>query len=191
MKYNDLTWGQMEAICNKLGGDEGIAKFLRGDLILTEKEKSVMVESTIDFLIKVDRSKKPTYPDWVKKVIHPEFELSGPTEFDLKNVSLWLHEDQKTVYTTGNKIYQQLKKDDLLKDCLNLADLLAIQEKGIETFRNLYKGKAVFGWKSVVEFTYGYLYVPCLIEHGGGVVLHWRWLDNYWYSDYPALRFSK
>lgn len=182
----------MEAICNKLGGDEGIAKFLRGDLILTEKEKTVMIESTIDFLIKVDRSKKPSYPDWKKKVLHPDLELSGPVEFDLKNdVSLWLHENQKTGYATGNQIYDQLKKDDLLKDCLNLADLVAIQEKGIEVFRSLYKGKAVFGWKSVVEHTDGRLSVPFLIVGGGKIVLTWNWLDNDWNSDDPALRFSK
>lgn len=146
-----------------------------------------------DFLIKVNRSIKPTYPNWVKKVLHPEFELSGPTEFDLqKDVNLWLHEDQKIGSVIGNKIYNQLKKDDLLKDCLNLVDLLAIQEKGIEIFRTLYKGKAVFAWKSIVESTYRYLHVPCLIESDCKVVLRWpSWLCNDWDSDDPALRFSK
>lgn len=146
----------------------------------------------LDTLIKVDRSKKPIYPNWVQKVIHPEFELVGPAEFDLKNdLSLWLHENQKTSYATGNQIYDQLKKDDLLKDCSNLADLLEIQEKGIEVFRSLYQGKAVFGWKSVVELTSGSLSAPYLLGLGGEVVLAWNWLVSPLNSNFPALRFSK
>ncbi len=131
----------------------------------------------LDTLIKVDRSIKPIYPDGMQKLMHPELELSGPNEFDLQKLNLWL---KKTSYVTGNQIYDQLKKDDLLKDSLNLADLLAIQEKGIEVFRSLYKGKAVFGWKSVVEDTHGYLRVPYLIEFDGKVVLDWDWLGSRW-----------
>ncbi len=145
----------------------------------------------MDYIVKVDRTQKPIYPDWVKKVMHPEFELSGPAEFDLqKDVSLWLHKNQKTGFVTGNKIYNQLKKDDLLKDCLSLADLIAIQEKGIEVFRSLYNRKTVFGWKSAVESTDGRLYVPFLVEDDGKFVLYWRWLGGIWFSNDPALLFS-
>ena len=31
MKYGNVTLGQMEAILNKLGGEDGVAKFLRGE----------------------------------------------------------------------------------------------------------------------------------------------------------------
>jgi len=35
-KYKNVTFGQSEAIINKLGGEEGMNKFLRGELIVSE-----------------------------------------------------------------------------------------------------------------------------------------------------------
>ncbi len=36
MKYNEMTFGRMEAIINKLGGEEGVEKFLSGKIHLVE-----------------------------------------------------------------------------------------------------------------------------------------------------------
>ena len=33
--------------------------------------------------IRVNRAIRPTYPDWVKEVLHPELENSGPAEYDV------------------------------------------------------------------------------------------------------------
>lgn len=38
MKYNDLTLGTIEAIVNKLGGMEGVGRFLRGGLVVKAAE---------------------------------------------------------------------------------------------------------------------------------------------------------
>jgi hypothetical protein len=57
-------------------------------------------------------------------------------------------------------------------------------------FRKLFAGKAVFGWKSVVRRSDGRLFVPCLYEDGGEVVVRWFWLDNFFFSRHPALRFK-
>ena len=140
-----------------------------------------------DFLIRVDRSIKPSYPDWFKKLEHPELELAGPAEYDLSKVEQWLHDDQKS----GSAIYKHLQSGDNLVTCLNLQDGLAIQAKGIAVFRKLFAGKAVFLWGSVVLDRSGGLLVPYLVGDGGKVVVGWFWLDNDWGSDYPALRFSK
>lgn len=32
MKYDEMTWGTMEAVVNKLGGMDGVQRFLRGEL---------------------------------------------------------------------------------------------------------------------------------------------------------------
>lgn len=40
MKYGILTLGQIEAIINKLGGVEGVARLLNGDLIIRDPKKS-------------------------------------------------------------------------------------------------------------------------------------------------------
>ena len=34
MKYNDWTLGQVEAVFNKLGGDDGVRRFLSGELVV-------------------------------------------------------------------------------------------------------------------------------------------------------------
>lgn len=39
MKYNNMTFGRMEAIINKLGGEEGIQKFLVGETLIKTKEE--------------------------------------------------------------------------------------------------------------------------------------------------------
>lgn len=188
----NLTAGQLNAIVKNLGGEEGALKFLRGELVV---QPAVIPEPppepVLDFIVRVDRSVKPTYPDWMKKVMHPELELAGPAEYDLTKVEQWLHDDQKRGSVVGNTIYKHLQKGDALATCLNLQDGLAIQQKGIAVFRKLFAGKAVFLWGSVVQYRGGSLRVPCLYDRGDGVGLYWLWLDDYWNSIYPALRFSK
>jgi len=38
MKYPKMEWGTMEAIVNKLGGEEAVARFLRGELTVRESD---------------------------------------------------------------------------------------------------------------------------------------------------------
>ena len=192
MKYGDFTLGQVEAVINKLGGEEGALKFLRGELVVQPAViPEPQPEPVLDFLVRVDRAVKPSYPDWFKKLEHLELELAGPAEYDLSQVEQWLYDDQKLGVVQGNTIYKQLQNDNALGLCLNLQDGLAIQQKGITVFRKLFAGKAVFLWGSVVQGQYGDLDVPCLYGLGGEVVLNWCWLDDSWGSHDPALCFSK
>ena len=193
MKYASLDFGTVEAVFNKLGGLEGAAQFLRDELTLVLQPKpEPPLEPALDFLVRVDRSVKPSYPNWFKKLEHPELECSGPTEYDLQTcVHQWLHKDQKRGLVLGKTIYKYLQKGDALATCLNLQDGLAIQAKGIAVFRKLFGGKAVFLWGSVVRDRDGNLDVPYLYEDGGKVVVSWGWLGNNWNSRDPALRFGK
>ncbi|KKT28842.1 hypothetical protein A3G55_01890 [Candidatus Giovannonibacteria bacterium RIFCSPLOWO2_12_FULL_44_25] len=185
-KLRKYDLGTIKAVLN------GFSEIKPIERLVTVGDVVPAPEVLLDFIISVDRSVKPSYPGWMKKVMHPELELVGPAEYNLNAaVGLWLHNDQKTGVAIGNAIYKHLQKDNALADCLGLADLLAIQTKGIAVFRKLYAGKTVFGWKSVVQDRYGRLDVPCLCGYGGGVVLLWYWLGCSWYSNDPALRFSK
>ena len=47
MKYNELTFGQMEAIVNKLGGMEGVQRFLSGEIVVKAPEQNFKVWKTI------------------------------------------------------------------------------------------------------------------------------------------------
>ena len=148
------------------------------------------LESTLNTIIRVDRSIRPVYPDWVKKVMHPELEGAGPSEYDLATVEQWLHDDQEKSVVVGNRIYDHLKKTDALKTCLGLRDGEEIKKKGIEVFRKFFEGKAVVLWASVVQDRDSDILVPYLVEEGGVVVVYWGVLDRDWDDSRLALRFA-
>ncbi len=184
-----MDLGQIEAVLNKIGGEAAIPRLLSGELVVVEREPKP--EPVLDAIIRVDRAVRPVYPDWMKKVMHPKLEATGPAEYDLATVQLWLHNGQKGGnWVKGQRIYDHLKSNNMLEGCLGLQDGLAIQQKGIAVFRKFFAGKAVFLWRSVVRDRDGGLRVPCLLELDGGVVVYWHWLDIDWYGLNPAARFA-
>jgi hypothetical protein len=180
--------GLVQDFARKLAGSDGKTWKAQGKLFL-RKELIPEPEFVIDTIIRVDRSIRPSYPNWAKLVMHPELESIGPTEYNLSKVEPWLHEDQKDGrWTTGRIIYVYLNDTDMLKTCLGLRDLEEIQKKDITFFRKYFKGKAVFGWASVVrDDHYGRFNVPYLCEDGDKVILDWNWLDNDWCGNDLAL----
>lgn len=151
-------------------------------------------ESPLNTIIRVNRSVRPTYPDFMEKVIHLELECTGPAEYDLATaVSLWLHDGQKGSSTTkGKVIYDHLKGHHMLRSCLSLQDALEIREKGVTVFRKVFGDNDVNFWKSVVRILdYHQLFVPCLCVFGDEVKLSWNDLDDEWRHDMPAVRFDK
>lgn len=167
---------------------KGLQKFLLG---LNPSEATPASMPPMDFIIRVDRLVKPTYPDWFKKLVYPKLECKGPAEYDLRTVKLWLHDNQKKDIVSGNTIFYCLREDNAFVDCLGLEDLLAIQQKGIKVFHKLYMGEQVLGWRSVVQNSDGNLRVPYLCESNGEIVLGWAWVDDDWNCYRPALLFSK
>jgi hypothetical protein len=134
---------------------------------------------------------KPTYHDFVYKVLHPELESTGLPEYDIVNdMLMWLHNKQHYGEQTGLIIYDYLKKNRMLESCGNLQDALAIQQLGGAAFKKAFGHKVVYFWKSVVQCRDDTLEVPCLFEHRDEVVIHWQCLDNIWYDNEPAVRFA-
>ena len=142
-------------------------------------------------IIRVDRSVRSSYPDWVKTVMYPELETTGPTEYDINKVEQWLHDEQRNgKWIEGYEIYAFLKETDALKTCLGLRDLEEIQKKDITSFRKYLQGNnVIFGWKSVAMDNDGRLVVPFLHERSGKAVVDWNWLGVEWGGHDPAFRF--
>lgn len=189
---NDGTTEDIEWLCTGTNF-LNVIRLARGEAVLTMKEPPPpKVKLPINTIIRVDRTVKPTYPDWKKKVMHPELEAQGPAEYDLANVEQWLHDGQKGGWTRGDNIYAKLKENDndLLKTCLTLRDGEEIKKNGVEAFRKFFKGKALFLWGSVVQGDDGYLYVPSLNGDGVEVVVPWYRLDSYWDVNFPAGRLA-
>lgn len=188
MKYPDITLGRVEAVWNKIGGEDAVDRFLRDELIISEAAKPAPEpEVVLDPIVHVDRSVRPSYPNWVATVMHPELENVGPGEYDITKAEKWLHHGQGK-WIEGNKIYAYLKETGDFKNHYTLRDLEEIQERGIAFFRKYFAGKAVFAWGSVVRDRHGGLSVPYLYEIDGGVVLDWRYLDCDGDSGNPGLR---
>jgi len=177
---SNLTFDEIQKLIEKHGGDQGVRKYLAEETVVAPLPGSVYVDHSI----------RPIYPHWVKEVLYPELESTGPSEFDAGKLEQWLHEEQKTGCVTGNTIHQYLKDHDMLKNCLGLRDLEEMKKKGITFFRKHFKGKYVFGWKAVVRYRDGNLCVPYLYESDGVVCITWDWLDDDWNSNYPALRLA-
>lgn len=183
---------------------EELQRFLFGlrsksaKVTLVQKENAGVVfetkkSSQLDFLVAIDRlSVRVSYPRGKKRLVNPELEYVGPKEYDLKKeVEQWSHPKQKEGVVAGKEIYDFLKKNDTLIRCLGLTDLLAIKAKGAEIFHELFRGLAVYGWRSVIEDRFGRMYVPCLLWIGDMVALDWRILDDKLGSGSPALIFKK
>lgn len=162
-----------------------------GSLAKVFREALMPSTPEADTLIRVNRSVRPVYPDWVEAPLHPELELTGPIVYSISVVELWRHDKQKKGPVSCNFIYRHFKKTNALKDCLGLADLLAIQAKGIDFFQKHFADKIVFAWKSVVrQRGSNNLLVPSLVLLGGGVILLWGGLDKDRYPCDHALRFA-
>lgn len=159
--------------------------------VLSQGFSPFISDSKLDTIVRVDRSVRPVYPDWVKMVMHPELEKTGPTEYDLaKAVDLWFHDDRKIDLAKGSPIYQHLGDTETLKTCLGLRDGEEIKKKGIAVFRKIFGGNVVFLWKSVVHHHDGGVYVPGLCEHNGSVVMDWHWTGSSFVFR-PVVRFRK
>ena len=197
-KWVDIRTGDSDAFIQCLTGALGDQA---SEIVEAVKEDPSLAEKVVEHLrilvaerniICVDRSVLVTFPDWVKDVLHPELQNTGPAKYGIAKLEQWLHDGQKDGKSVkGQVIYDHLKSSGLLEGCVGLADLLAIQQKGVAFFRRHFTGKAVFGWKSAVRDAGGSLSVPSLYGHGGEVVLDWGWLGSDWDGDGPALRFAK
>ncbi len=143
-------------------------------------------------IVTVDRSIRPTYPYWVECVMDPDLESTGPNEYDLaKEVSLWLHANQKDHTTLGPVVYEYLKENDMLKSCLGFSDALAIKNLGVVVFRKVFCDKDAYFWKSVVRRRdSGGLFVPYLCVRTGILGLFWHRFDLDGFVDDPAVHFA-
>lgn len=157
----------------------GVAQYLHDESDLVPKTKPASEsEAEVNTLIRIDRSVKLVYPDWVKQVAHPELEGVGPVEYDMTEVELWLHDDQKDGgYVTILKIYEYLKSNNKLGNCLGLEDALAIQKNGIAAFRKAFGHKVLICLRSVVVDQNG-LRVPYFFGFTDDIVQHWFWIEK-------------
>jgi len=98
MKYGNVTMGQVEAVINKLGGEDGMKRFLSGELVVKEIERKFNVWKTInlgtgknaDDFRKVLKDRGFNIGNWANDILgKPAFTAATEaTEIDLVKVTV-------------------------------------------------------------------------------------------------------
>lgn len=173
MKYGELNLGQIEALVNKLGGMEGVNRFLSGNA-------EVVVKNHV-----IDCDADPHIPEGWSVEHHNK---SGKLTWDASKVSLYVADGQKNgKVLEGNKLRNELD----LKPVLNanvLQYLLANPHLIPEDWKTDGNGNTryIFFWGTIYRDSRGSLCVGYLYWSGGSWGWRSHWLDDDWRGHDPA-----
>lgn len=156
MKYPDITLGRVEAVWNKLGGEEGVQRFLAGHCEVIVKEHIINCDAD------------PFVPNGWKVEEHRK---GGRFKWDASQVALYLSKGQRDgKVIEGNKLRKELA-DKPVYNATVLDYLLANPDLIPEEW----KGKYVFFWGTIYRGSGGDLCVRYLYWYGG----RWGWGDGW------------
>lgn len=116
MKYGDLNLGQIEAVVNKLGGMDGVNKFLRGELIVSELTRSWREENGViyfsvtsdgttgeEWIVRLE-SKGFRVGDYVKRVLRSkDFKPTNGIIYEIAVLKSELFSDSNRITKTIRK----------------------------------------------------------------------------------------
>jgi len=175
MKYATMDWGTMEAVVNKLGGMDGVQRFLRGELTVSEPICSWR---------EIDCDADPYIPDGWKVESHKKH---GQFEWDPKKIQLYLSEGQKNgKYIEGNELRKELEAQSVFN--ANVLDYLLAHP---DLIPEDWKGKYIFFWGTIYRGSAGVLCVRCLLFYGLRWLWDFGWLGIGFGSDDPAAAAGK
>ena len=179
MKYNDWTLGQVEAVFNKLGGDDGVRRFLSGELVVKPVDINLSTWKTIklgtsglktaDDFRKAIKDCGMKIGDWANDIIgKPKFTVTtGETEVDLVKV---------TVAELGFK--DGARRDQIYERAKELGLELCSPEVGPQ-LRLQYNDQPMNGWVLIgmepIRNSVGDLFVFRVARDGDGL-----WLRSYY-----------
>ncbi|MDE1925504.1 MAG: hypothetical protein KGH79_05040 [Patescibacteria group bacterium] len=167
MKYPDITLGRVEAVWNKLGGEEGVQRLLAGYCEVVVKEHVINCDAD------------PFVPNGWKVEEHKK---GGQLKWDASQVALYLSKGQQ-----GGKVIEgnKLRKELADKPAYN-ANVLDYLLANPDLIPEEWKGKCVFFWGTVYRRSVGSLYVRYLYWNGDGWYWSDNWLDSDWDGNDPA-----
>ena len=126
--------------------------FLLGKVLdVVQGRADIIPIGEVNTIVSIDRSAPLTYPDWVKGALHPELENVGPEKIDLANLGHLSLPKQITDSAGYLEVFQYLRDNDLLKNCLGFREAEEIRKKGVNFFRKHFGNKPVYFWKNIAE----------------------------------------
>ena len=168
MKYGPVTLGQIEALLNKIGGEEGMNAILSGRATIAYSEH----------LIDLDADPRIPYDGWKVE----EHKKGGQFKWDALKVQLFLNKKQQDGGSIeGNKLRKELA--DMPVYNANLLDYLLDNPHLIP---EEWKGKAVCFWGTIYRHSDGNLCVRFLVWNGGLWKQGNYWLGGHFDAGFPS-----
>ena len=174
MKYNDWTLGQVEAVFNKLGGDDGVRRFLAGELVVKPVDRNWLTWKTIKLGTGIKdangfrqaiKNAEMRISDWANDIIgKPEFVvIAGEMEVDLVKV------------TVGELGFKDGARRDQIYDRVKELGLEICPPEVGPQLRLQYKDQPLDEWiligMELIRFSGGGLDVFFVVHSGDGFLL--------------------
>ncbi|MFA6432572.1 MAG: hypothetical protein WCV82_02030 [Candidatus Paceibacterota bacterium] len=118
MKYPNVTLGRIEAVWNKLGGEDGVDKFLRDELRVSEPARRFRMEDGVIYFT-LPPTGGTTGPQWIERLENKGIQLSKwakdvlnspdfkPTTGVVNNIAVLKGE----LFTDGNRITSKIRAE--------------------------------------------------------------------------------
>ncbi len=184
MKYGELNLGQIEAIVNKLGGMEGVQRFLSGDLVVEGKpaaSASPTYPVTVNYDLSLAGMIKAGRYDWVSSdITEKHFPLVGS--------------GTRETITELVRFNKDMGSDDVLRELdrrglrpATIEELLAFGARYPELQRQF----PIVALGSIWRHDLDRRYVPCLWGGSDERSLCLNWFEFGWRDDYRFLAVRK
>ena len=171
MKYGPVNLGQIEALLNKIGGEEGM------NAILSGRAKIAYSEHVID----LDADPRIPHEGWKVE----EHRKGGQFKWDASKIQLFLTKQQlEGGSNEGNKLRKLWK--ELADMPVYNANLLYYLSDNPHLIPQEWKDKAVCFWGTIYRNSDGRLFVRYLVWDGERWLRDDCWLNSFFGADYPS-----
>ena len=172
----NLTAGQLNAIVKNLGGEEAALRFLRGELVVQEREFPFHV--TGELMIQIPALARPTLEELRKdySFIRSIERDTSPTDAVTLNLATILRSNEERV--KGEEYERRIaQKLDLILGFQQAVWLVKNQDKFPDFMAPL--GKIYIDFSGIVVVVgNGHRGVPCLARDGRRWGLYWYWFGR-------------
>ncbi|MFA6493665.1 MAG: hypothetical protein WCT49_01315 [Candidatus Paceibacterota bacterium] len=97
--------------------------------------------------------------------------------FDILKMKQWITEEHIKHRISANGVLEYLRRNDMLANCVGLAELGGIYKKGPDFFEKNFGFGVIFAWNSIIDTPNG-PQVPYLVNFGDSMALWFHRLES-------------
>ena len=179
-KYSDVTFGKAEAVFNKLGGMEGVEKFLRGEIEMVAKAANFITatyKQVVNYDLSVKELLKAGKYDWINEdITDKNFPSSENGE---KEVEFGMFHFKRGM--SSEDAIAEMKKAGYRRPA-TMKELLSFGKNNPDLQREF----PIVALGSVAKLN-GHRRVSCLVGDGSGRDAYLDYFDGGWHDIYRFL----